>query len=111
LYQQRAIGVLHGVTLALLNWSAVMVGVFGAPSRRIEATNTMAIRRYVEMGLGIGLIVGVAARARSSPGLHERSMSDHFGRVAINLVWRKGASAQGAVRTFANTIQTVLGQS
>jgi DNA-binding transcriptional LysR family regulator len=88
-----------------------MVGVFGAPSRRIEATNTMAIRRYVEMGLGIGLIVGVAARARSSPGLHERSMSDHFGRVAINLVWRKGASAQGAVRTFANTIQTVLGQS
>jgi hypothetical protein len=40
-----------------------------------------------------------------------RPMSDHFGRVGINLVWRKGASPQGAVRTFANTIQTVLGPS
>jgi DNA-binding transcriptional LysR family regulator len=87
------------------------LGVLGAPARRVEATNTMAIRRYVEMGLGIGLVVGSPARARSSPGLHERSMSDHFGRVPINLVWRKGASPQGAVRTFANTIRAVLGQS
>jgi molybdate transport repressor ModE-like protein len=86
------------------------LGVFGAPSRRVEATNTMAIRRYVEMGLGIGLVVGVPSRALSSPGLHERSMSDHFGRVAVNLVWRKGTSPQGSVRTFANTIQAVLGR-
>jgi molybdate transport repressor ModE-like protein len=94
-----------------INEALEKLGVFGAPARRVEVTNTFAIRRYVEMGLGIGLVVGVPARARSSPGLHERSMSDHFGRVAINLVWRKGASPQGAVRTFANTIQTVLGKS
>lgn len=84
------------------------LGIFAVPSRRIEATNTMAIRRYAEMGVGIGLVAGVPSRARSSPSLHERSMSEHFGRVPINLVWRKGTSPQGAVRAFAKSIQTVL---
>jgi molybdate transport repressor ModE-like protein len=84
------------------------MGALASPSRRVEVTNTLAIRRFVEMGLGIGFVAGVLSRARTSSALHERSMSDHFGRITINLIWRKGASPQGAVRSFATTIQTVL---
>lgn len=93
-----------------VNAALEKLGIFGSASRRVEATNTMAIRRFVELGLGIGFVAGVRDRARSSAALHERSMSDHFGRVTINLVWRKGASPQGAVLRFAKTIQTVLGR-
>jgi hypothetical protein len=65
------------------------------------------IRRYVEMGFGIGLIVGLPSRPPPS-NLHERSMSRHFGRLTINLVWRKGALRQGPARAFAHTIAAML---
>lgn len=82
-------------------------GVFQTQPRRMEAVYTPVIRRYVEMGFGIGLIVGLPSRP-PSPNLHERSMSRHFGRLSINLVWRKGALQQGSVSAFAHTIATML---
>ncbi len=83
------------------------LGVFRTQPRRVEAVYTAAIRRYVEMGFGIGLVVGLPSRAPSST-LHERSMSRHFGRVTINMVWRKGALDQGPAGIFTHTIKTLL---
>ena len=56
---------------------------------------------------GIGLILGLPTHT-PAPALHERSLSNHFGRVTISLVWRKGALTHGPARAFAETIQTLL---
>jgi DNA-binding transcriptional LysR family regulator len=82
-------------------------GIFQTQPRRIEAVYTPVIRRYVEMGFGIGLIVGLPSRP-PSPNLHERSMSRHLGRLTIYLVWRRGVLRQGPVGAFTRTITTML---
>lgn len=83
------------------------LGVFQTQPRCVEAIYAAVVRRYVEMGFGIGLIEGLPSRP-SSPNLHERSMSRHFGRSTINLVWRKGALRQGVGGAFAHTLTTML---
>jgi DNA-binding transcriptional LysR family regulator len=83
------------------------LGIFQAEPRRVEAVNTPVIRRYVEMGFGIGLIVGRIGQGRF-PLLHEHSMSQHFGPVEVSLIWRKGALQQPHARAFADTIKSVL---
>jgi len=84
------------------------LGVFKTGPRRVEAYYTAVIRRYVEMGFGIGLIVGLPGHA-SSAHLHERSVSRHFGRVGVNFVWRRGEPQIGPARAFAETIRASLG--
>src|SRR5262249_46023224 len=66
------------------------VGAFHTQPRRVEAYYSAVIRHYVEQAFGIGLVVGLPGR-RPTPNLHERCMSQHFGRVALYLAWRKGA--------------------
>ncbi len=83
------------------------LGAFQAQPRRVEASYTAVIRRYVEMGFGIGLVVGPPVREPSRT-LHERSMSRHFGRVTISLVWRTGAFQEQRIRDFARTIRAAL---
>jgi molybdate transport repressor ModE-like protein len=83
------------------------LGVFQTQPRQVEAYYTAVIRRFVEMGFGIGLVLGLPSR-KSSSTLHERSLSSHLGRVTISLVWRKGALTPGPARAFAQTIQTLL---
>ena len=83
------------------------LGVFDVQPRRVEAFYTAVIRRYVELGFGIGLIVGLPGHP-PTPGLHERSMSRYFGQVTVNLVWRKGDPRTGAGGAFAQTVRSSL---
>jgi DNA-binding transcriptional LysR family regulator len=83
------------------------LGVFETQPRRVEAFYTAVIRRYVELGFGIGLIVGLPGHA-ASPTLHERSMSRYLGRVGVNFVWRKGDLLHSTAQAFARTIRSLL---
>jgi DNA-binding transcriptional LysR family regulator len=85
------------------------LGAFNTQPRRVEAFYTAVIRRYVELGFGIGLVVGLPSRGPSKT-LHERSMGRHFGRVPLHLVWRKGALQEERGRAFAQTIRASLNQ-
>jgi molybdate transport repressor ModE-like protein len=83
------------------------LGVFDVQPRRVEAFYTAVIRRYVELGFGIGLIVGLPGHAASAT-LHQRSMSRYFGHVNVNLAWRKGDPRTGAAGAFAQTVRSTL---
>jgi LysR family transcriptional regulator, cys regulon transcriptional activator len=83
------------------------LGVFDAP-RHLEAVTTAVIRHYVKMKLGIGLVLGRLTRHRD-PKLAERSMSEHFGRAGMCLVWRKGVVPSEHARAFADTLKELLG--
>jgi DNA-binding transcriptional LysR family regulator len=83
---------------------------FGGPrpqSRCVEAYHAATIRRYVELGFGIGLIGRIPSH-RPQPGLHERSMSRDFGRTTVHLVCRRGALQPPHVRDFADTVKALL---
>lgn len=83
--------------------------VYANPERRFETHYAASIRRYVQLGLGIGLI-GTLPSNKPQPGLHERLMNDHFGRVPVYLAWRRGAQRGEAALAFADTIKSLLGQ-
>jgi molybdate transport repressor ModE-like protein len=82
-------------------------GLFRTQPRRIEASFPHVVRRYVELGFGIGLVTGLPTRPVAAH-LHERSMSRYFGRLTIHLVWRKGDLKQGNVQAFADVVRTML---
>jgi len=83
------------------------LGVFRTQPRRIEAYFAATIRRYVELGFGIGLIPGSPNRPLD-PRFHERSMSRYLGRCAYYLVWRKGKLQSPAARRFADMVKTLM---
>lgn len=83
-------------------------GAFAAQPRRVEAIYTAVIRRYVELGFGIGIVAGLPGRMPSSSLLHERPLGREFGQLPIHSVWRKGASPQGPARAFLDTVKTLL---
>ncbi|MGE3803979.1 MAG: LysR family transcriptional regulator, partial [Gemmataceae bacterium] len=78
------------------------LGVFDDPPRPVEALTTAVIRHFVERGFGIGLVLG---RLGAAPGgLHERSMSDHFGKASICVIWRKGMRPSEHALAFAELV-------
>jgi len=83
------------------------LGVFQVQPRKVEAVNTPVIRRYVEMGFGIGIVVGRVEPGRF-PLLHQVALSCHFGRTPVSLIWRKGAVVRPPARAFADTVKAVL---
>jgi DNA-binding transcriptional LysR family regulator len=89
-------------------WDALdRLGVLAQP-RPVEAHYSAVFRRYVELGFGIALVPGLGG-VPSSPLLHERPMSRYFGKVPMNLAWRKGTPAEGPLASFVQTIRSVLG--
>jgi len=82
-------------------------GLFRTQPRRIEASFPHVVRRYVELGFGIGLVMGLPTRT-IAPNLHERSMSRHFGRLMIHLVWRKGDLKHRHVQAFAAILRSLV---
>jgi molybdate transport repressor ModE-like protein len=84
------------------------LGIFQSQPQRVEAIYTAVIRRYVELGFGIGIVPGLPGRP-PSPGLHERSMGRYFGRVTINLLWRRGAVRNEWIGIFARLVKDMLG--
>jgi DNA-binding transcriptional LysR family regulator len=85
------------------------LGGFRHQPRRVEAYLASTIRRYVELGFGIGLIGRVPSH-EPHPNLHERSMSGSFGRTTVYLVSRKGAIQPPQVGDFADTVKELLRQ-
>jgi molybdate transport repressor ModE-like protein len=94
-------GIPDSVVTARLN----KLGVFHTQPRRVEAYYSAVIRRYVEMGFGIGLVLGLPGHGVSS-NLHERSLSQHLGRVSINMVSRAGTLEYEPVRSFARIVRS-----
>jgi DNA-binding transcriptional LysR family regulator len=90
-------------------WRAALekAGLFQTQPRRIEASFPQVVRRYVELGFGIGLVPGLPSRP-TSPNLHERSMSRYFGRLTIYFVRRKGDLAETHVQRFAGILRSLL---
>jgi molybdate transport repressor ModE-like protein len=86
------------------------LGVFEDQPPRIEASYSTVIRQYVEAGFGIGIVPAVPGR-RASATLHERPMGRYFGRVTVNLAWRKGALEQESLQAFVATLREVLGRA
>jgi len=100
----------HGFPRAEIAAAFQKLGAFQVQPRKVEAVNTPVIRRYVEMGFGIGVVVGVLDPKRF-PLLHQHDLSQHFGRTPVSLIWRKGALVRPPARAFADTVQAVLGRS
>lgn len=84
------------------------LGVFRVEPRTVEAGSSVAVRHFVQLGLGIGMVLGRMTR-QGRPALHEHSLSRQFGRAGINLVWRKGAVPTTSAREFADVVQKLLG--
>jgi molybdate transport repressor ModE-like protein len=78
-------------------------GLFKTQPRRVEVFSAATIRRYVELGFGIGLLHRPAVLPPDTD-LHLRVMSRYFGRGTTYLVWRKGALQSPAARAFAATV-------
>jgi DNA-binding transcriptional LysR family regulator len=84
------------------------LGILEFPSRyRVEAFFAATIRRYVELGFGIGLIGGRPGQ-QPHPNLHERVMSRYFGRATIFLGRRKSAPQSASALAFVQTVRTLL---
>jgi DNA-binding transcriptional LysR family regulator len=84
------------------------VGILEFQSRyRVEAFFAATIRRYVELGFGIGLIGGRPGQ-QPHPNLHERVMSRYFGRSTMFLGRRKGDPQSGSALAFVQTVMTLL---
>jgi len=75
---------------------------------RVEAFFAATIRRYVELGFGIGLIGGRPGQ-QPQPNVHERVMSRYFGRSTIFLGRRKAAPQSASALAFVQTVRALLG--
>jgi DNA-binding transcriptional LysR family regulator len=85
------------------------LGVFRTEPRRIEAYFAAAIRRYVALGFGIGL-VGRPPTQRPDKDLHERVMTPEFGPIPIYLVRRKTTLIPQGAGPFIETVKAVMGR-
>jgi LysR family cys regulon transcriptional activator len=83
------------------------LSVFDTRPRRVEAYSVAAIRHYVAMGFGVGLI-GVSPAHKPDPAFHERSLGQELGRITICAVRKQGALPSYAVREFVGIIKSML---
>lgn len=81
-------------------------GAFEA-ERFVEAMTTAVVRRYVELGQGLGLVFG-RLKPPAQCRLHERAMDEYFSRPRISFIWRKGTITSPFGRTFADTVKEML---
>jgi DNA-binding transcriptional LysR family regulator len=84
------------------------IGAFVRP-RRVEVFYGTAIKRYVEMGYGLGLTLRVPSFP-SDPRFHERSMRRDFALTTVYAAWRRGALQSPEQRDFVEQVKTVLRQ-
>ena len=78
--------------------------LFDGPPPRVEPFLASTVRRYVELGFGIGLVYGLLQNQPRSV-LHERSMSHYFNRGLVRLVFRQGAAHEQLATEFAAIIR------
>ena len=83
------------------------LGLFQTQPRLVEAQSPAAIRRYVAMGFGIGLIA-VSRSNQPDPQLHEISMGSDLGYLTVYAIRRKGAIETEASREFISIAKSIL---
>ncbi len=93
-----------------INLALSDLGLFRTQPRRVETHYAAAMRRYVELGFGIGLS-GRLPKGAPQAGFHERNMSRFFGSVMVRFVWRRGVLQAPAAREFIETVQQTLGSA
>jgi DNA-binding transcriptional LysR family regulator len=71
----------------------------------LEASTTLAARRYVSLGVGVALLAQPQARWEV-PGVATRSLDRFLGSEEIVLVWRRGAKPQPQARLFADFLKS-----
>lgn len=79
-------------------------GLFQTQPRHVEARTSTTIRRCVAAGLGIGL-VSQSLNRKPDPELHERAVSDLFGRTQVYLVRPTGTYRHPAVEDLATEVR------
>lgn len=80
----------------------------GQESYVVHTDYTASIRRFVELGCGIGLVYSVPS-ARGPSNLHERSMSRYFSNVMIHAIKRKGGFQSAPGEAFLAFVRHKLG--
>jgi hypothetical protein len=85
------------------------LGVFQTQPRRVEAQSPAAIRRYVALGYGIGLIA-ISSRHQPDPDLHKRSMADGLGCLTVFAIRQKGAIPPAASRESVARVRAIRNQ-
>lgn len=73
----------------------------------VHADYTASIRRFVELGCGIGLVYAVPSM-RTPSKLHERSMRRWFSDVSIHAIRRQGGFQSTAVEAFLKFVRSRL---
>ncbi len=73
---------------------------------RIEAGGWEVIKKYVEMGLGIGIVSGVCLTGDEN--LEARSLAEHFPRRTYGVVIRKGKFLSPQAKRFVEFIDPEL---
>jgi molybdate transport repressor ModE-like protein len=84
--------------------SLEMLGAFDTGPRRVEASFAAGVRRYVELGFGIGIVARHPSQERS-PHVHERSMGREFGTLKMYLVWKNRTLQPRHARDFADLVK------
>lgn len=79
--------------------------IFEGPPPLVEPVLAATVRTYVERNFGIALLYGQPSR-RPKATLHERSMSRHFGRIAVRFIFRAGTANEQLVQALAETIRS-----
>lgn len=75
----------------------------------VEAFFFASVVRYVKLGFGIGLIGALPGRP-PDPSVHERVMSQHFGRSWVYQLTRKGAPSLQVAVAFTQIVKEHLHQ-
>jgi molybdate transport repressor ModE-like protein len=70
----------------------------------VQANFTASIRRFVELGFGIGLVHAIPSRPFHR-GLHERSMNAHFPAMEIQVIRRRGAFTPDVGEEFIQLVR------
>jgi DNA-binding transcriptional LysR family regulator len=74
----------------------------------LEASMTLAARRYVSLGLGVALLPQ-PLEGLELPRVVTRPMAEHLPAEQIVLVWRRGATPKPQARLFAEFVKQRLG--
>jgi len=70
----------------------------------LEAIDADVIKTYVEAGLGVGIVAGIAIDAQRDTALHAIPAGHLFGRNVTRLAVRRGTYLRGYVYTFIGLI-------
>ncbi len=85
--------------------------VFATPAK-VESFTAAGVRRYVELGFGIGIIGGLLSsplrRALAQQGLVAQVMNAHFGRITIYSIRRTDALRRELHEEFVRVVQSTM---